>query len=109
MGTTVSHVLLKSLPCAAVCRNRSNLWLVALLVVATVWAVPPALAHAYHGTGGDVRVCDAAQDWESRCECRYHVAEIIDDQLMRASSDPNSPYPNRFVILTGTFGYRPSN
>ena len=78
-------------------RGRAGVVLAAVLTFAALWVAIPAVALGYHDQGGR-RACDAASDWENRCECRYHVSELIEQQLIDASPDPLNPYEDRDEI-----------
>ena len=87
----VSRLKATARPC------RADMALAVVLTLAAVWVAMPAVALGYHDQGGR-RACDAASDWENKCECRYHVSELVGQQLIDASPDPSNPYEDRGEI-----------
>ena len=76
---------------------RGNAWLMVVMTIAVLWAASPAVTHGYHDEGG-ILACEASKDWESKCECKFHVSEIMQQQLFDASPDQTNPYEDRDEI-----------
>ena len=77
---------------------RAKAGLVFVLFIGVLWMAFPAAALAYHNEPDGIAACDYTEGWEERCECLYHVGDLIDEQLRVASPDPTNPYESRKAL-----------
>ena len=61
-----------------------------LLLAGLFWLALPAVAVASHQTG--VERCDRYEDKKDRCECMYHVTDLVEQQLVEVSPNPGLDY-----------------
>ena len=76
---------------------RSRVWslvgLFCLFTLGLLWVGFPAALLASHETGVDI--CDRYEDSDLRCECMYHISDVIKQQLINASPDADNVYESR--------------
>ena len=77
---------------------RARAGLVFVFFIGSLLMALPGVALAYHDEEEGIAACDYTEGWKERCECLYHVGDLVDEQLRVASPDPSNPYTSRREI-----------